>query len=127
MTIKSNVLAFLRIPFLWVMLLWPLTLPGQEKLVYQFLIQAIAGEAGTGASRKSLDELRHVQKQNVHVFVDAEVSTAQTLPQQPARFLLPAFTFSLFAASNQLAYFKSFVWFLWIHLFLPVSILPNAP
>lgn len=127
MVLKSDIGPILRIPFLWVMLLWALTLPGQEKVVYQFLIQTVAGDVSAGICRKSLDESGQVQKQNVHVFVDAKVSSAQTLPQQPARFLLSAFTVNLYAVSSQLACFINVVWFPWILFFHAISILPNAP
>lgn len=114
---------------MWVMLLWALTLPGQEKAVYQFLIDAVSGSKVEKVfpGQQGFSEAGGFSDQVVHVFLDAEPSANRTILQQPAKYIPEVIHFS-FQPDIQLSSYPGFLnWVDKVPLFLPVSVLPNAP
>lgn len=68
---------------MWVMLLWALTLPGQEVQVYQFLFNATTEKADSQAKAPVNGYHSTFQEQAVQAFVDAKPSSCLvSLPQQ---------------------------------------------
>ncbi|MBA9075612.1 hypothetical protein FHS90_000309 [Rufibacter quisquiliarum] len=122
----------LKLPLMAVMLLWALTLPGQETEVYKFLLSCSTGkpapEANTLKAREKDPETAQVQQEAVHVFADAKVSQAPSLQVAPA-FLPASIDLSALWASScfspeQICLFLTKVP---ASKFLLFSLQPNAP
>lgn len=114
---------------MWVMLLWALTLPGHEIAVYSFLIDAFSGNKSEDlvACQEGFNRAADVQNQVVYVFLDAEASSARAFLQQSVKCLQPIFNVAFLCSKSLLTYPGHFDWFGGVPLFLPVSLLPNAP
>ncbi|MFT2010325.1 hypothetical protein ACMA1I_16740 [Pontibacter sp. 13R65] len=84
----KNIRYLLRYPLMAVMLLWALTLPGQEVEVYSFLVKTAASStshcqptASTSAEHKGNPV---VEQQAVHAFQDAKTSSVIVVGLQQA-------------------------------------------
>lgn len=79
---------------MWVMLLWALTLPGQEVEVYHFLLHSATDNTTPQAQASASAHSYTFKKPAVHAFVDAKPSSSlvtvsqQTLGQQLIAYLL---------------------------------------
>ncbi|WP_148561767.1 hypothetical protein [Pontibacter korlensis] len=120
---------WLRYPLMWVMLLWALTLPGHEVMVYDYLVQGSVQESVLRFKPANLqDSEQAVKPQNVQAFVDAqnapELVLKQVLHVAPS-LLLPfvaeflAFSLPLYTSPVSVGHLLQQV--------LPVTVLPNAP
>jgi len=79
--VKNNIVRSLQIPLMAVMLLWALTLPGQEVEVYNLLLHSPTSKAAIDLIPASKGQLA-VQRQGVHAFQDAKVSSFVILDWQ---------------------------------------------
>ncbi|WP_148041206.1 hypothetical protein [Rufibacter immobilis] len=122
----------LKYPLMWVMLLWALTLPGQEVEVYRFLF----GDTSSATPRLHLGAADHqgkgasIKAEGLHVFQDAKASSylVLSLPQNlsvSADYILPAFSPAYDEPSVSYAVVP--VALLRLAQLLPSCLQPNAP
>ena len=120
---------FGKYPLMWVMLLWAVTLPGQEAEVYGFLLKGFATEASSeavavspGSSETSGDQ------ETGHVFWDAKVSSHIGLNLQQL-FHHPILThgFAAFVSGSFKVRAASPTGASLLMLLLPFILQPNAP
>lgn len=112
---------------MWVMLLWALTLPGQEVEVYRFLMKGpvATSVADTAQMHKSTSS---VKAEGVQAFLDANTSSSLHLaPQQVINCLLQVFTFAPPSDDSLSTYAANYAWVVQLAQIFPISILPNAP
>ncbi|NDK57391.1 hypothetical protein [Pontibacter fetidus] len=127
--IARTINAYLKYPLMWVMLLWAITLPGHEVIVYDFLLKVISGApAGTLANSRDAISRAEAQKITSHVYLEAAPATfAGKLVSQPVHFI-PG-VFSLFVKLpnrfDSLPFISSPNRAL--HKGLLIAVLPNAP
>ncbi|TPE46288.1 hypothetical protein [Pontibacter mangrovi] len=123
---------WLRFPLMWVMLLWSLTLPGHEVMVYNYLVQGSVNEAVMRlqhvASKQEQQAGHRLKPQNVQAFTEAQTAPALELKQvlQAAPLLLlPLFSYVTSLAAP--TYTSPVSGWQLLQQCLPVSVLPNAP
>ncbi|WP_207432536.1 hypothetical protein [Sabulibacter ruber] len=77
-----------KLPLMGVMLLWALTMPGQEVEVYKFLLSFTTGKPAPGSSSLKTgvghSDTPKVQQEAVHAFPDAKPAKAPLLKLFPA-------------------------------------------
>lgn len=127
--LKKRIGFYLKYPLMWVMLLWAVTLPGHEVVVYNFLLNLLAGKAEIS--------LVHVQEQisrsgersqHAYVFIDAAPASfvgklqLSAVPLLPGDFALSFYQYKARVSSLTTAFCTRVV-----QQNLLVSILPNAP
>ncbi len=114
---------------MWVMLLWALTLPGHEVIVYDFLLNVVTGKhaAALAHAREEISRSEE-QGKTSHVFLDAApASYAAKFHPQPLSFAareLPSFSAQPIA---YLPYSGYTYWYTCVQKLLLVAVCPNAP
>ncbi|MBC3538415.1 hypothetical protein ACFSC6_16485 [Rufibacter sediminis] len=119
----------LKYPLMWVVLLWAVTLPGQEAEVYRFLFFGRSAQNALETAPGSADRERsQVKQEGVHAFPDAKASSSPELKFPPAlKPTSPELSFALLAGlAPDLHDGISFV-SLFLSRLLPSSLQPNAP
>ena len=120
---------YLRYPLMWVMLLWAITLPGHEVIVYDFLLKVISGApvAALSDSKEAISRAE-AQKSTSHVYLEAAPATfAGKLVSQPVHFIPGAFSFSFDLPNRFYSVALTFPPTTALHKALLVAVLPNAP
>ncbi|WP_181304341.1 hypothetical protein [Rufibacter sp. XAAS-G3-1] len=119
----------LKYPLMWVVLLWAVTMPGQEVEVYRFLFFGQMEKNGPETAPGPADgEKPDVGPEEVHVFPDAKASSSPNLELLPA--LKPALVElpSLYLGNTGPAlYGGTAVVSFFIFRLLPSALQPNAP
>ena len=118
---------YFRYPLMAVMLLWALTLPGQEVAVYSFLFHGTASGL-TLPSAAAGEGQAAVQEQAVQAFQDARVSSCLVLDLvQPLKHPLLLLAFA--APSNEPipAFAAGSAGVRLLAQLLPAALQPNAP
>lgn len=114
---------------MWVMLLWSLTLPGHEVLVYDYLVQGSVQESVMRFNASGLrEEHQALNPQQVQAFPDAQTAPMLVLKQVlhvSPLLLLPLFSKAFPDAA--LTYASPVSTGQLLLQVLPVSVLPNAP
>ncbi len=119
---------YFRYPLMWVMLLWALTLPGHEVIVYDYLIKSISKKAFVVPSENAEAFSRSKKlAQDGQVYLDAAASAAAGKHLEPAKSILSFLVYAAIPFHETIKYkrvvdrpphlLKRFL----------VSVLPNAP
>ncbi|WP_242928854.1 hypothetical protein [Pontibacter vulgaris] len=119
---------YFKYPLMWVMLLWALTLPGHEVIVYDYLIQTISDTTPNNASgtTEAFSKSRELAQEG-QAFIDAATPSFVVKNLQPAKFIPELLAYTFCSAKAPVLYSRSADRpFLFFKRFL-VSILPNAP
>jgi hypothetical protein len=114
---------------MWVMLLWALTLPGHEVIVYDFLLKVISGEPVAKLAEARQEISSATEKHNTcHVFKDAAPASFSGKFQSPDLYFAPrTLLFALYQSGQVLIAASSFLRNVTVQQFLQFSVLPNAP
>ncbi len=114
---------------MWVMLLWALTLPGHEVMVYDYMVQGTVQESVLRFKAAKLHEEGEVMKpQHVQAFTDAHAAPELVLRQ--VLYTAPLLLLPLFASllpDTAPTYISPVSTGQLLRQVLPVSVLPNAP
>ncbi|MFD1187564.1 hypothetical protein [Pontibacter rugosus] len=125
-SIRGN---WLKYPLMWVMLLWAITMPGHEMMVYDYLVQGSVSDSVLRLSPSGKqDEGQRVQPQKVQAFADAD--TAPVLVVKQVLYVNSLLLLPLIAAlfnKEKLLYSSPEAFSKLLKRVFPVSILPNAP
>lgn len=114
---------------MWAMLLWALTMPGHEVMVYDYLVQGSVSEAALRFKSAGSDqEGQSLKPQNVQAFTDAQ--SAPVLVIKQAKQIAPLLLLPLFAivkADASPTYASPVSPGQLLQFVLPASAQPNAP
>lgn len=114
---------------MWVMLLWSLTLPGHEVLVYGYLVQGSVQESVMRFKAANLgEEEPALNPQQVQAFADAQ--TAPVLVLKQVLHVAPLLLLPLFAqvkTDTTSSYTSPVSPGQLLQQVLPATVLPNAP
>jgi hypothetical protein len=127
--LKIYVSHCLKLTLMWAMLLWALTLPGQEVAVYAYLFHGTAAPATFQASFPENTSETKVTPQAVHAFADAKPSSLDIPSFEPAVRQLPYVPDFRFPPAQQVLRhaMSAGATNALVGLLLPGSLLPNAP
>jgi hypothetical protein len=132
MATRTNITRhFLRLPLMWVMLLWAFTLPGHEVAVYTFLLTGSGSAVVAAHPVNDETSTLQVKAQAVTAFPDARPATNSVLPVlQKAGPAFSSFLTDFFFPAADLALPRQVPVLAGaglLALLLPFSLQPNAP
>lgn len=110
------------------MLLWAVTLPGHEVLVYSYVLNSLSGHASGSAGKQQQDLFKKngLEKQAVQAYPEADTLPWRLL-LQPVK-CLPGTGYFVFFTEPELRQFTRLSgWLKGITRVLPLTNLPNAP
>lgn len=121
---------WLKYPLMWVMLLWAITLPGHEVMVYDYLVQGSVASAKLrlAPSQQAEPEAQSLKPQSVQAFPDADTAPVLVLKQ-----VLPISRLLLLPQALALCYQAEPLYFSPVSAAellarrIPFSLRPNAP
>ena len=127
--VKKIIGRYLRYPFMAVMLLWALTLPGQEVAVYSFLLHGTTSKADwtLAAAPHGEGQKTVVQQQGVQAFQDAKAPSCLVLDQQQLVKYPLLLAFAVPADEPLPVYGLTYTGNRLLAQLLPITIQPNAP
>jgi hypothetical protein len=129
LTLSKTINHYLKYPLMWVMLLWAITLPGHEVIVYDFLLKVISGApTATLANPQEAISRAEKQKNTSYVYLEAApASYSGKFVSQCTHFISVESGFSFNGLNVYISSALTTYCTKGLRKALLLSVLPNAP